>query len=60
MHAYQEMIEKLCYPELAFDWISVTFFDHWPIRMLSLFSTPRNDLKTAFHFAKGETFHVYH
>ena len=32
--------QQLRYPGIAFDWLSVTFFDHWPIRMpgLLLFS----------------------
>ena len=56
MHAYnaitQKLHQELHRPNLAFDWLSLTLFAHWPIRMLLfeknyLFST-LHYLKTAF------------
>ena len=31
-----QRIQMLLHPRLAFDWLSVSFFDYWPIRMSGL------------------------
>ena len=44
--------QMLRHPRLVFDWLSVSFFDYWPIRMSGLLlcctSSALNYLKTAF------------
>ena len=45
-------IQMLRHPRLIFDWLSVSFFGYWPVRMSSSFlsssSSSLNNLKTAF------------
>ena len=45
-------IQMLRHPRLTFDWLSVSFFGYWPVRMssslLSSSSSSLNNLKTAF------------
>lgn len=36
MHLYHAIMQKLSHQGQAFHWPSGTFFDHWPIRLLSL------------------------